>query len=75
MAADPAAWRCPVCEGVNHGGRVCTTCGEQLPAGYVPRDATRRVVAPPAAPTVVPRPLPPRAPTPEEIFGSNPFYY
>jgi hypothetical protein len=87
MAPDPAAWRCPVCEGVNHGGRVCTTCGEQLPAGFVPQDAVRRPAPAPRVPTVVPAPRRPRSsmppsspgatrpPTPEEIFGSNPFYY
>ena len=25
-----AVWRCAVCEGVNHGGRTCATCGAAL---------------------------------------------
>ncbi|RIX27565.1 hypothetical protein [Amnibacterium setariae] len=67
-----AAWICPVCEGVNSGGRLCATCGERLPDGFVPRSPTRQA-APPATPTVVRAPRPPRDPSPEEIFGSNPF--
>lgn len=74
MAGTSAAWVCPVCEGVNHGGRTCTTCGERLPDGFVPADAARRP-APPVAPAtkVVRAPEPSRTPSPEEIFGSNPF--
>ena len=26
-------WRCRVCEGVNQGGRVCATCGTEVPHG------------------------------------------
>jgi hypothetical protein len=74
MTDGTGIWRCPVCEGINHGGRVCATCGEQLPDGYVPAAATRRPAPrPSAATTVVPAPLAPRLPSPEEIFGSNPF--
>jgi hypothetical protein len=75
VTGTPATWRCPVCEGVNHGGRVCSTCGETLPAGFVPEDATRRPAAPAptSAPRVVAAPRAPRHPSPEEIFGSNPF--
>ena len=73
MPADAAAWRCPVCEGVNHGGRACTTCGERLPDGFVPEDVTARPVPAPTAPRVVAAPRAPRTPSPEEIFGSNPF--
>jgi hypothetical protein len=74
MSDDTTTWRCPVCEGINHGGRVCSTCGERLPDGYVPPSAVRRP-APraDAPPTVVPAPREPRLPSPEEIFGSNPF--
>lgn len=80
MAEMPAVWRCPVCEGVNRGGRTCSTCGEQLPSGFVPADATPRQpearprpsYAPPR--TVAPPPRrAPRFPSPEEIFGSDPF--
>ena len=70
MTTDSAAWRCPVCDGVNHGGRVCTTCGETLPEGFVPRDATRRTAPSTGGPpTVVPVPRPRRAPTFDDIFG------
>jgi hypothetical protein len=81
VAETPAVWRCPVCEGVNRGGRTCSTCGEQLPPGFVPVDAAAqpRVPRAPAHPPVAPRPTvvapprTPRFPSPEEIFGSNPF--
>ena len=71
MTPDSSAWRCPVCEGVNHGGRVCTTCGERLPEGFVPRDATPTVAAPAsgAPPTVVRVPAARREPTFDDIFG------
>ena len=39
VPADTGTWLCPVCEGVNHGGRVCSTCGERLPDGFVPADS------------------------------------
>jgi hypothetical protein len=73
VPADTGTWRCPVCEGVNHGGRVCSTCGERLPDGFVPESASRRAAPPSEAPRVVSAPRPPRTPSPEEIFGSNPF--
>jgi hypothetical protein len=73
VAGERGAWICPVCEGVNRGGRVCSTCGERLPDGFTPRSALRSMPAPPAVPTVVPAPRAPRDPSPEEIFGSNPF--
>ena len=73
MAADPAVWRCPVCEGVNRGGRVCATCGETLPDGFVPESAAPRPVRSDGPTRVVPPAPRPRAPTPEEVFGSNPF--
>lgn len=73
MAATPLNWRCPVCEGVNRGGRVCSTCGETLPTGFTPEDASVRRPAPRSGPTVVTAPKAPRHPSPEEVFGSNPF--
>lgn len=69
---DPVDWRCPVCEGVNRGGRVCSTCGETLPIGFTPEDAARRPDRP-AVQRVVAAPPRRTTPNPEEIFGSNPF--
>jgi hypothetical protein len=54
------AWRCPVCEGINEGGRVCTTCGAVL-AEDRPLPVAARV-RPPA--TIVPVLPPPSAPAP-----------
>jgi hypothetical protein len=71
--ADPTDWRCPVCEGVNHGGRVCSTCGETLPPGFTPADAAGPPASRPSSPVVVPAPRGRRLPSPEEVFGSNPF--
>jgi hypothetical protein len=73
VSADTGDWLCPVCEGVNHGGRVCSTCGETLPDGFIPRSATPQPLPEPRAPRVVAAPRAPRTPSPEEIFGSNPF--
>ena len=73
MAADTGTWRCPVCEGVNHGGRVCSTCGERLPDGFIPEAASRRPAPAPRVPVVAPVPRSPSTPSPEEIFGSNPY--
>ena len=71
---EPKTWICPVCEGVNAGGRTCATCGERLPDGFSPSEATPRSTQPvPPAPRVVRAPDPARTPTPEEIFGSDPF--
>ena len=36
-----SVWRCRVCEGVNQGGRVCATCGTQVPPGEPLRAAVR----------------------------------
>jgi hypothetical protein len=54
------AWRCPVCEGINEGGRICTTCGAVL-AEDRPLPVAARV-RPPA--TIVPVLSPPVAPAP-----------
>jgi hypothetical protein len=54
------AWRCPVCEGINEGGRVCTTCGAVL-AEDRPLPVAARV-RPPA--TIVPLLPPPSASPP-----------
>jgi hypothetical protein len=66
VVTDSAAWRCPVCEGVNHGGRVCATCGERLPEGFVPRDAAPRAAPAAGPPVVVPVPRPRGF---DDIFG------
>lgn len=49
-------WRCRVCEGVNQGARVCSTCGFQVPVGEPLRAAvrTRMPSRLPAAPPPVP---------------------
>jgi hypothetical protein len=31
-----SVWRCPVCEGVNQGGRTCTACGAVHSRKYGP---------------------------------------
>jgi hypothetical protein len=67
VVSDSPAWRCPVCEGVNHGGRVCATCGERLPEGFVPRDAAPRAAPAAGPPAVVPVPRPPGF---DDIFGA-----
>ena len=74
-----AVWRCPVCEAVNQGGRVCATCGAQVPPGEPLRAAVRSRLAPiSAAPTPPPVPPTPRArelrelPTPEEMTQVDP---
>jgi len=38
-----AVWRCRMCEGVNRGGRVCATCGAEVPRGEHLRAAVRTV--------------------------------
>ena len=71
-------WRCPVCEGVNQGGRVCTTCGTEVPPGE-PLRAAVRTRLPPRTEPVAPPPVPPTAsrrelryvPTPEELYFNN----
>jgi hypothetical protein len=66
-------WRCRVCEGVNQGGRTCSTCGTIVPRGESARAAvrTRLPAHDPGAPPPVP-PTPRRRelrewPRPEEI--------
>jgi len=60
-----AVWRCRVCEGVNRGGRVCATCGAEVPRGETLRAAVRTVkpstTPPAAAPAPAPPPVPPTA--------------
>ena len=73
-----SVWRCRVCEGVNHRGRVCATCGAEVPPGEPLREAVRTRLpsrTPPAAPPPVP-PTPRRTelrtvPTPEEMTFVN----
>lgn len=74
-----SVWRCRVCEGVNQGGRVCATCGAEVPVGEPLRAAvrTRLPSSTPPAPAPVP-PLPSRSelygyPTPEEYAELDPY--
>lgn len=74
-------WRCPVCEGVNQGGRTCTTCGAQVPVTEPLRAAARtRIPNPtPAGAPAPPVPPTPRRrelrtmPTPEDMSRMDPF--
>jgi hypothetical protein len=51
-----AIWRCPVCEGVNRGGRTCSACGATVPPGEPLRAAVRtRLPSAAHAPPPVPR--------------------
>ena len=36
-------WRCRVCEGVNRAGRICATCGTEVPLGEPLRAAIRTI--------------------------------
>lgn len=71
-------WRCRVCEGVNQGGRVCSTCGVEVPRGEPLRAAVRtrlpsqlEPAPPPVPPTMDRREL--RAiPTPDELGRFDP---
>ena len=74
-----AVWRCRLCEGVNRGGRVCATCGAEVPRGEALRTAVR-IIQPSTSPPVVPPAPPPVPPTmsrrdlrllpaPEEIWA------
>ena len=58
------AWRCPVCEAINEGGRVCTTCGAVL-AEDRPLPVAARVRPPATIVPVLPPPPPPRPAAPE----------
>ena len=68
-------WRCRVCEGVNRGGRVCATCGAEVPLGE-PLRAAVRTVKPSSTRPATPPPVPPNPtrrelrdyPVPEEIY-------
>jgi len=71
-------WRCRVCEGVNQGGRVCVTCGTEVPLGEPLRAAVRTRLPP--KPAAAPPPVPPTAtrrelrtiPSPEELGRIDP---
>ncbi len=73
-----AIWRCPVCEGVNRGGRTCAACGAVMPYGEPLRTAVRTRL--PSATKPVPAPVPPtpprrelqELPTPEEMSRVDP---
>ena len=73
-----AIWRCPVCEGVNRGGRTCAACGTVVPHGEALREAVRTRL--PSAPEPAPAPVPPtprrrelrELPTPEELSRVDP---
>ena len=68
-------WRCRVCEGVNRNGRVCATCGAEVPVGE-PLRAAVRTVKPASTRPATPPPVPPNPtrrelrtyPIPEEIY-------
>ena len=71
-------WRCRVCEGVNQGGRVCATCGTEVPMGEPLRAAVRTRLPP--KPEAAPPPVPPTAtrrdlksiPSPAELGRFDP---
>jgi hypothetical protein len=74
-----AVWRCPVCEGVNRGGRTCSTCGATVPPGE-PLRAAVRTRLPSTTTEHVPLPVPPtprrrqlrELPPPEELIRMAP---
>ena len=67
-------WRCRLCEGVNRTGRVCATCGAEVPLGE-PLRAAVRTMKPSSTRPAAPPPVPPDPtrrelrdyPIPEEI--------
>jgi hypothetical protein len=73
-----AVWRCPVCEGVNRGGRTCSTCGATVPPGEPLREAVRTRL--PSSTRHVPPPVPPtprrrqlrELPSPEQLIDIDP---
>ena len=73
-----AIWRCRVCEGVNQGGRVCATCGTEVPRGEPLRAAVRTRL--PSTLRPAPPPVPPTAsrrelrtmPTPADLDRFDP---
>ena len=72
-----SVWRCRVCEGVNHGGRVCATCGAAVPPGEPLRAAVRTRLPARTEPQPRRRCRRPRGagaaqlPTPEQIRFAN----
>lgn len=74
-----SVWRCRVCEGVNQGGRVCATCGAEVPRGEPVRAAVRTRL--PSTLEPAPSPVPPTAtrnelremPTPDELSRLDPY--
>jgi hypothetical protein len=73
-----AVWRCPVCEGVNVGGRTCAACGAVVPHGQALRAAVRTRLPSAVEPVRAPVPPTPRRrelrelPTPEELSQVDP---
>jgi hypothetical protein len=76
-----AIWRCRVCEGVNQGGRVCATCGTEVPVGEPLRAAVRTRMPSTTAPAApAPSPVPPTTrrrelrsmPSPDELRMLDP---
>ncbi len=73
-----SVWRCPVCEGVNQGGRTCTACGAVMPHGQPLRAAVRSRL--PSADEPAPPPVPPtprrrelrELPAPDELRSVEP---
>ena len=53
------AWRCAVCETVNHGGTVCSACGAALTKVSAVATAARGRVSHPVPAPPPPKPLPP----------------
>jgi hypothetical protein len=75
-----AMWRCPVCEGVNRGGRTCAACGARMPPGESLREAVKTRLPSTVEPARAPVPPTPRPrelrelPTPEELSTVDPDY-
>ncbi len=78
MSLVTVIWRCRVCEGVNQGGRVCATCGTEVPRGEPIRAAIRTRL--PSKLEPAPPPIPPMArrrdlrtmPTPADLNRIEP---
>ena len=66
-----AVWRCRLCEGVNRGGRVCATCGAEVPRGE-PLRAAIRTITPSTFQPATPPPTPP-PPTPPSSWPAPPW--
>jgi hypothetical protein len=72
-----AIWRCPVCEGVNRGGRTCEACGAVVPYGEPLRAVVRTRLPSANKPVPAVPPTPHRRelrelPTPEEMSRVDP---